>query len=268
MGLRSRTLQRSWRYVQWQECLCAEAEIIILGGQLLLYIMQLERAAKSCNDKWVELGSRSKQKIFLNLAYMTSARLIYQFSDMVKSASIAIEVDAFVSQRHLPKNYFGLLLLAMALILKLRIVHPPEWKVEKDQELAHIGLAHQILSNWSRDKLDEPGKAVCLIDVILCAEKESKSKMDRLTPGDRPGIAVLDDIITVAKEIRECGQFINAPVTHPPREGCDTDLSGIEAHDDELFFNHGIDDSLFDWNLQWGLDFFQPGEHDQPFSTV
>ena len=262
----------SWDYVQQ---LCKELEeilsdatlppsrplnIVILGGQLILYIMQVERAAKHAKSSTYmlpELGGQRQHTEFIMIASMTAAKLVFEFSEMCNNSIAGGTGDKSAPQRHLPKHYFGILLVAMAFILKLKVLRPPEWRFGMDQENTHISIAHQILSSWSRDKLDEAGRATRLIEVILYSEAESRSKMDQRNLGDRPGVAVLDDIIAVAKEIREQKDQTtrNSENSRPTVE-----LSTSTWSNDELFLSQASEQLFLEWNLPWEMDFFKPGD--------
>ncbi|KAH6673291.1 hypothetical protein B0J14DRAFT_563766 [Halenospora varia] len=169
---------------------------------------------------------------------------------MVKVAS-----GSAIPQRFLPKHYFKVLLLAMVFVFKVKVVYPEEVKSRQDQVHTHIRLVYQLLCSWSQETLDEPGRAVRLIDVILRAENQSLLELNQSSSEGRPGVTLLNDIISTAREIRESEsltqskshQFLNETLNSQEFE----QSAGLKNPSGQF---DGPGDSLLDWNFPWGLD--------------
>jgi hypothetical protein len=237
-------------------------DVLTLGAQLGLCMLQLERGAKSQSFASY-IGDRqtvSSHMTFINLAYMTTTRFIHSFSKMLEAS----ESDgAQVPQRHLPKHYFKLLLLAMAFVFKVKILHAQDLRSSQDQVQEQIRTVYSILSSWSRDRLDEPGRAVRLADVISRNEKFSKLKLNESTSDRRPGLALLDDLIDTGRKIRDSAA--NNEELGNTDNPIDNDIAG-EIADPNLVGEW--QDSLLDWNLPWGLDLSSTEQFDFDIENI
>ncbi|TVY92933.1 Regulatory protein, partial [Lachnellula willkommii] len=256
----------SWAFVQSQcrdldtlrdaygneELWTVEMDVLAFGGQLRLYMLQLERGERLQNVSQAvgDQDNASSQLSFINLAYMTATQLVHSFSTMLEGARRHDNTDIRSPQRHFPKHYFGLLLLAMAFLFKVKVFHAQEVTSSQSRTDTSLRTVYEILSSWSGGELDEPGRAIRLMDVLARNEKELELRLKESTSEGRQGLAILDNLISTAKTIRERAQTAteitstdnNEMVDHVP--GLDTDLGLIE----------GWQDSLLDWNFPWGLD--------------
>ncbi|TVY39046.1 hypothetical protein LSUB1_G003513 [Lachnellula subtilissima] len=255
----------SWAFVQSQcrdldtlrdacgnEEWTAEMDVLTFGGQLHLYMIQLERRERLQNVSQAEgnQDNASAQRSFINLAYMTATQVVHSFATMLEVAKRHDNTDTQTPQRHLPKHYFGLLLLAMAFLFKVKVFHAQDVTSSQNRTDASLRTVYEILSSWSGSELDETGRAIRLMDVLARNEKEIKLRLKESTSEGRQGLEILDNLISTAKTIRESAQTateitsnnLNQIVDHVP--GLDNDLGLIE----------GWQDSLLDWNFPWGLD--------------
>jgi hypothetical protein len=237
-------------------------DVLTLGAQLGLYMLQLERGAKSQSFA-ASIGDRqtvSSHMTFINLAYMTTTRFIHSFSKMLESSE---RDGAQVPQRHLPKHYFKLLLLAMVFIFKVKILHAEELRASQDQVQTQIRTVYNILSSWSRDRLDEPGRAVRLADVISRNEKFSKLRLNESTSEGRPGLSLLDHFIDTGRTIRDSAA--NNEELDNTDNPIDDDIAGVVA-DPNLVGEW--QNSLLDWNLPWGLDLSSTEQFDFDIENI
>ncbi|KAF4626825.1 hypothetical protein G7Y89_g11331 [Cudoniella acicularis] len=235
-----------------------ESDITVLGAQFGLYTLQLEHEAKSHNSGqggWNQ-ENLSARRNFMHLAYMAAAKLIYLFSEMLKDGdSPQGSGSGEVPQRHLPKHYFFLLLLGMAFMLKVKVLHAETIKPDQDQLETHIRRVYEILSSWSREAMDEQGRAIRLMNVISCAEKETKLNLKDMNSDGRSGVKILEDMISIGKEVREREQRRTTEQVTNIQEK----TPGITASEntsaygsDAMIF--GVHESLMDWDFPWELD--------------
>lgn len=233
----------------------SEMDVIAFGAQLFLCMLQLEREArfqitsKAMDDQ----EAASAHMRFINFAYMTATQLIKSFSTILEisgSRSSDSNIDAKVPQRHLPKHYFGLLLLALAFMFKVKILHVHELSASRDHVETQIRAVYDILSSWSRGDLDEAGRGVRLITVLTRNEKVIEMKLKESSSEGRPGLTVLDNLISSAKSIREKAERA-AEVSSDAGNQMADDALGVDANLDLL---GPWQDSLSDWSFPWGLD--------------
>jgi len=228
------------------------------GLQIFLYILQLERAEKSENISQLKLHDRdndTSRKNFINLTYVAAGSLIDEFSEVARDVSDSPEPDAPIPQRYLPKHFFGILVLAMAFLFKVKIMYGEEITSRREHVETHVRQVYQILSVWSAEKLDEPGRVLRLMEVVTRAEKQCKLKLDESRSDSRPGVTLLDDFISAARAIREseakrtqAGEGQNATLRERSEQ-----FPFVEGFGDDLDIQ-GLQDPLLDWNFPWGLD--------------
>jgi hypothetical protein len=236
------------------------------GLQIFLYILQLERAEKSENTSQLRLHDRdnnTSRKNFINLTYVAAGCLIDEFSEVARGVSDSPEPDASIPQRYLPKHFFGILVLAMAFLFKVKIMYGEEITSRREHVETHVRQVYQILSAWSSEKLDEPGRVLLLMEVVTRAEKQCKLKLDESRSDSRPGVTLLDDFISAARAIREseakrtqAGEIQNAPLGESSEQ-----LPFVEGLGDDLDIQ-GLQDPLLDWNFPWGLDLSSTDQFD------
>jgi hypothetical protein len=236
------------------------------GLQIFLYILQLERAEKIGNSSQLRLHDRdndASRKNFINLTYVAAGSLIDEFSEVAGRAADSPEPDAPIPQRYLPKHFFGILVLAMAFLFKVKIMYGEEITSRREHVESHIRQVYQILSAWSAEKLDEPGRVLRLMEVVTHAEKQCKLKLDESRSDGRPGVTLLDDFISAARAIREseakrtqAGESQNATLGESSEQ-----FPFVESLGDELDIQ-GLQDPLLDWNFPWGLDLSSTDQFD------
>jgi len=152
----------------------------------------------------------------------------------------------------------------MGFMFKAKILHAQELGSSQDQVQAQIRTIYDIFYSWSRDKLDEPGRAVRLADIISRNEKLSKLKLKELTSDGRPGLSMLDVFISTGRAIRESAanaEDVNNGTDIPVAD----DMTGGTADPNLL---GECQDSLLDWNLAWGLDFSSTEQYDFDIENI
>jgi hypothetical protein len=238
------------------------------GLQIFLYILQLERAEKSENTSQLRLHDRdndTSRKNFINLTYVAAGSLIDDFSEIAGGVSDSPEPDAPIPQRYLPKHFFGILVLAMAFLFKVKIMYGEEITSRRENVETHVRQVYHILSVWSAEKLDEPGRVLRLMEVVTRAEKQCKLKLDESRSDSRPlpGVTLLDDFISAARAIREseakrtqAGESQNVTLGESSEQ-----FPFVEGLGDDLDIQ-GLQDPLLDWNFPWGLDLSSTDQFD------
>jgi len=240
------------------------------GLQIFLYILQLERAEKSENTSQLRLHDRDNdisRKNFINLTYVAASSLIDEFSEIAGGLSPTVsdcpDPDAPIPQRYLPKHFFGILVLAMAFLFKVKIMYGEEITSRREHVETHVRQVYQILSAWSAEKLDEPGRVLRLMEVVTRAEKQCKLKLDESRSDSRPGVTLLDDFISAARAIRESeakrtqvGETQNATLGESSEQ-----FPFVEGLGDDLDIQ-ALQDPLLDWNFPWGLDLSSKDQFD------
>jgi len=242
------------------------------GLQIFLYILQLERAEKSENTSQLRLHDRdndTSRKNFINLTYVAAGSLIDEFSEVTGGVSDFPEPDAPIPQRYLPKHFFGILVLAMAFLFKVKIMYGEEIISRREHVETHVRQVYQILSVWSAEKLDEPGRVLRLMEVVTRAEKQCKFKLDGSRSDSRPGVTLLDDFISAARAIRESeAKRMQAAESQNATLGESSEqFSFAEGLGDDLDIQ-ALQDPLLDWNFPWGLDLSSTDQFDCGISNL
>jgi hypothetical protein len=236
------------------------------GLQIFLYILQLEHAEKNENSSQLRLHDRdndTSRRNFINLTYVAAGSLIDDFSEVAGGVSDSPEPHAPIPQRYLPKHFFGILVLAMAFLFKVKIMYEEEITSRRENVETHVRQVYQILSVWSAEKLDEPGRVLRLMEVVTRAEKQCKLEMDESRSDGRPGVTLLDDFISAARAIREseakrtqAGESQNTTLGETSEQ-----FPFVEGLGDELDIQ-GLQDPLLNWNFPWGLDLSSTDQFD------
>ncbi|KUJ07762.1 uncharacterized protein LY89DRAFT_742535 [Mollisia scopiformis] len=246
----------------YEEYCSMETDIVILGAQLCIYALHIDQERRMSS---VPTSSRTSLKDkftarrdCINLAYMTAAKLVHHFSEMVgNNVGSVNEHDqaSMTLQRYLPKHYFGLLLLSMVFIYRTKLLQASSTKSLPSNPEAHVSQVYQLLISWSREPLDEPARAARVIRVMLGAETQGQLKIQDSNGEGRPGISFLDEIINTAREIR---QREETGVEVLPSESGNVTLPGSETYPTMPDFQslplESIHDPSLEWSFPWGLD--------------
>ncbi|KAE8442768.1 hypothetical protein EG329_002856 [Mollisiaceae sp. DMI_Dod_QoI] len=256
----------------------AEMDVNILGSQLCIYALQLDQGKKKATNMSglqptsFDRDDVTSQRNSLQLAYMTAAKFIHCFSEMIRYTSESVDTgDESISapQRYLPKHYFGLLLLSMAFIFRSKVLYTSGLRSLPSKPETHITQVYQILTSWSRDPLDEPGRAARVIRVILQAETEGQLKFNDPSSEGRPGVALLDEMIKTAREIRESGSIGSEM---PPGEHMTGTLSesGMDSGKANTanFTPQLLHDPSLEWNFPWGLDLLSTEQYNFDINNI
>jgi hypothetical protein len=119
----------------------------------------------------------------------------------------------------------------------------------------HVRQVYQILSVWSAEKPDEPGRILRFMEVVTRAEKQCKLKLDESRSDSRPGVTLLDDFLSAARAIRESeAKRMQAAESQNATLGESSEqFSFVEGLGDDLDIP-AVQDPLLDWNFLLGLD--------------
>jgi hypothetical protein len=110
----------------------------------------------------------------------------------------------------------------------VKIFHAHEFKSSQAHTETQLRKVYDILSSWSREELDEPGRAIRLMNVLAQNEKDSELKVKESSSDGRPGLAILDNLISTARTIRESAQEATELTRNADNPMMDT-LSGLET---------------------------------------
>ncbi|TVY81957.1 Transcriptional regulatory protein SEF1 [Lachnellula suecica] len=248
-----------------EESWTLETDVIVAGAQLCIYALQLDQGRKRSETYEAQNSFYGQDKMtfrrnVINMAYMTAAKFIHRLAEMVSNGvTITCSGDqaSIVPQRYLPKYFFGLLLLSMAFIFRTKMLHASDPKALPSKPELHITQVYQILTSWSREPLDEHGRAARVMRILLRADIEGQVNINEANPEGRPGVAFLDEVIKVAKDLRERGAIeTDVPIDECTGESLHapmTDFLTIGAPEvpQEL-----IHDPSLEWTFPWGLDLF------------
>jgi hypothetical protein len=242
-----------------------ELTIISLGAQLCLYAVYLDQGRKrlpSAPDMPFDKKKATSRYDSITFAYMIAAKLIHYFSEMVHhDASADGSQDIMIPpQRHLPKHYFALVLLSMAFIFRTKLLHRSDTKALPSDPATHLSEAYQVLTTWSRDPLDEFGRAARVLSIMHQAEAQGQLEIQESKGEARPGVAFLDEIVSTAKGIRERkGELYPCELAPTSSHEPNIDLlmgGGIADHQFDL-----LEDPSLQWNLPWGLDLLSTDQY-------
>ncbi|PVH71679.1 hypothetical protein DL98DRAFT_577264 [Cadophora sp. DSE1049] len=234
-----------------------KSEVLLLGAKTCLYTLQLDLDSKARTASMASLANldnNTERRNFINTIYLTAIQLVHRFQFLGQTVTADPTIPS--PFRHLPKFYFWLLIIAMAIIFKVRISYYSLLKLKLEDTDPHIRSIHDIFYTWSRDENDHAARGVKLIDMILKAEKSVDLRAIVAGSEGRPGSVVLSDLVAVATRLREdaerqgkdekgakSGEGVNGGVD---REG-DAEGSGgvVEGC---------MQDVCFDWEIPWELD--------------
>ncbi|KAF8850816.1 hypothetical protein BDZ45DRAFT_751319 [Acephala macrosclerotiorum] len=241
-----------------------ETDVIVAGAQLCIYALQLDQGRKRHSETSEGHNPRPNEDVLtsrrntVNMAYMTAAKFIHRFAEMVDNGVAATSSGDKIPnapQRHLPKYFFGLLLLSMAFIFRTKMLHASDPRNLPSKPESHISQIYQILTSWSREQLDKPARAVRVMRVILRAETEGQVNINDSNLEGRPGVAFLDEVIKVAKDLRERGVAEVDVPTYQPTADC------LHDHVVDSYVtsccdipNESLDDPSLEWTFPWYLD--------------
>lgn len=243
----------------------SEADIILLGAQLCIYTQHLERTSQrdgSAQRKVLISENDSSADILANIVFGIASRLITSFT----SPESQIE-------RHVPKHYFQLLLLASTLILKLSVVYPAVIGPMEVLVQNLIAQAYQNLDSWSVREGDDFYRAARLIEALAQAQKKHQLKMKEARNALGSGITVLRDAIVTHRALRgedEDEGMLQRQAVHV-RDFGQNEREGVAMTTDETpgerprypdgseyvdasSWEPRVQDAFTDWNLPWGWD--------------
>ncbi len=185
----------------------AEAEILLLGVQVNIYDFQIQQLPLEEQDSFTRLDTESSKKLLMQQGFNASVRLIHVFSELhsqlYQSETYSVTVPFRSTTQFLPKYYLTLLMFATSFIFMFLVINSETNTPDNDVANNHIRLTRRMLLSWSSDPMDEPGRAVRMIDVLSKAQSLSKLRLkDSRVNGPR-SLGLLEDVILTAREIRE-----------------------------------------------------------------
>jgi hypothetical protein len=255
-----------------------EAEIILLGVQLSIYTHHLEHSSPpdaAPSGKAVSHKQETATNIVASVAFGIAVRLIDAFISVTTT-----DPNSATPQRYLPKHYFNMLLVASAVIIKVRTMHPSATAHASTTAQNQLRQSYTILSAWSAQKMDEPDRAARIVEILSRAERQGNLKLAESCKDSRTGIALLSDAIMTADKLRErmepsVGMKHNEVLENEWNDaqsnlesemqlrmegvsgsGEDVGVDAIEAPIEQW-----MQDFFSDWNFSWDFATFDPGRH-------
>lgn len=240
-----------------------EAELAVLGSQLMLYSFHLQAEATKSPSK---TGSTSSQNIVVNLAMSVAIHVIHVFSRTPLFGDedhLEFEKDSI---RYLPKYYMGLLALAATSILRFMTLYPDASKHNEELGRNQIQVAFGLFGRCSMNENDEPRRLQKLIEALsktgkqhLPYLKDPRGKGDNpvLDGTDAPGTRAVknyqpgnDFDLAHNIDLEGSGETGNTAVSHMSEIGS---FNATMGNYDLNQLGWEMEDQL-NWNLPWNFE--------------
>lgn len=212
----------------------SRVEMAYLTAKLLLYTtviirLQSDRASR-------EIIMRNALSVAVRITYLTDQDFAFNSPDY---ADIAPEVLSAT----LPKNYFRVLVLSTAFLIRFFVLNAQAIPEEKELARNHVAIAQRYLNSLSDDPLDERVRGATLFG-ILSRQKPIDLENSKLRVDDRMGASLVYDAVTMGQELR------HMPFEVEETEGKTNDDGGGMGREQEISMNSESDEIIMDGKAQ------------------
>ena len=170
----------------------SRTELTLLTAKILLYTTVIVRLQSDRATR--EILMRSGLSVAVRIAYLTDQGLGYTSPDYP-------ELDLKALRNTLPKNYYRVLVLSTAFLIRFFVLNNQATPEEQELARNHVAIAQRYLKLGCDDPLDERVRGAILFDV-LCRQKPVDLDSSKLRVDDRLGASLLYDAITTGHVLR------------------------------------------------------------------
>jgi hypothetical protein len=189
----------------------SRVEMAYLTAKLLLYTTVIIRLRSDRASR--EIITSNALSVAVRIAYLTEQGFAFDSPDYPY-------IPPKVLSATLPKNYFRVLVLSTAFLIRFFVLNVHATPEEQELARNHVAIAQRYLSSLSEDPMDERVRGATLFG-ILSRQKPIDLETSKLRVDDRMGASLVYDAVTLGHELRHMPSEVEEPETKTNGNGID-----------------------------------------------